>query len=63
MTHLHSSYSFYNYSIIATQTAFNYRYSVYAIPFALIEQLVGYPASPRLVLDAMVPMHFRRQGL
>ena len=35
MTHLYSSYSFYNYSIIATQTAFKYRYLVYARPFAL----------------------------
>lgn len=35
MTHLYSSYSFYSYSIITTQTAFKYRYSVYARPFAL----------------------------
>ena len=39
ITYLYSSYSFYNYSIIATQTAFKYRYSLYATTFALKENL------------------------
>lgn len=34
----------YNFRCLATLL---YRYSAYARPFALIEQLVGYPASPR----------------